>query len=56
MWVRVAGPPGRRLILFDYDASRAASVAERLLKDARGYVQSDGYAAYDAVAVLHDFL
>lgn len=54
MWVRVAGPPGRRLILFDYDASRAASVAERLLKDAHGYVQSDGYAAYDAVAAqLH---
>jgi transposase len=51
MWVRVAGPPGRRLILFDYDASRAATVAERLLKDAHGYVQSDGYAAYDAVAV-----
>ncbi len=51
MWVRVAGRPGRRLILFDYDASRAATVAERLLKDARGYVQSDGYVAYDGVAV-----
>jgi hypothetical protein len=50
MWVRVAGPPGQRLILFDYDASRAGAVAERLLKDAHGYVQSDGYAAYDSVA------
>ena len=50
MWVRVAGPPGQRLILFDHDASRASSVAERLLKDAHGYVQSDGYAAYDGVA------
>jgi transposase len=50
MWVRVAGPPGQRLILFDYDASRAGTVAERLLKDAHGYVQSDGYAAYDSVA------
>lgn len=50
MWVRVAGPPGKRLILFDHDASRAGSVAERLLKDAYGYVHSDGYAAYDAVA------
>jgi transposase len=50
MWVRVAGPPGQRLILFDYDASRAGEVAERLLKDAHGYLQSDGYAAYDGVA------
>lgn len=51
MWVRVAGPPGQRLILFDYDASRGAQVAERLLEGASGYVQSDGYAVYDGVAV-----
>ena len=51
MWVRVAGPPQERLILFDYDASRASHVAERLLEGCHGYVQSDGYAAYDAVAV-----
>jgi transposase len=51
MWVRVAGPPGQRLILFDYDASRGAQVAERLLEGASGYMQSDGYAVYDGVAV-----
>ena len=51
MWVRVAGPPGQRLILFDYDASRGAAVAERLLEGAAGYVQSDGYAVYDGVSV-----
>jgi len=51
MWVRVAGPPRERLILFDYDPSRSAQVAERLLDGCHGYVQSDGYAAYDAVAV-----
>lgn len=50
MWVRVAGPPGQRLILFDYDASRGSQVAERLLEGATGYVQSDGYAVYDGVA------
>jgi transposase len=49
MWVRVAGPPGQRLILFDYDASRGSHVAERLLDGASGYVQSDGYAVYDGV-------
>lgn len=51
MWVRVAGPVGQRLILFDYDASRGSHVAARLLEGASGYVQSDGYAAYDGVAV-----
>jgi transposase len=51
MWVRVAGPPRQRLILFEYDASRGAQVAERLLEGATGYVQSDGYAVYDGVAV-----
>ncbi|MGB5103431.1 MAG: IS66 family transposase [Steroidobacteraceae bacterium] len=50
MWVRVAGPPGQRLILFDYDASRGGAVAERLLAECQGYVQSDGYGAYDGVA------
>lgn len=50
IWVRVAGPPGQRLILFDHDPSRSAQVAIRLLDGAHGYVQSDGYAAYDAAA------
>jgi hypothetical protein len=48
--VRVAGPPGQRLILFVHDPSRSAQVAARLLDGACGYIQSDGYAAYDAVA------
>ncbi len=50
MWVRVAGPPGQRLILFEHDPSRGAHVARRLLEGATGYVQSDGYAVYDGVA------
>jgi hypothetical protein len=54
MWIRVAGPSGQRLILFEYDASRGSQVAERLLEGAHGYVQSDGYAAYDAVAARLD--
>ena len=53
MWVRVAGRPGERIILFDYDASRSSEVASRLLEDAHGTVQSDGYGAYDQVARRH---
>jgi len=50
MWVRVAGPPRQRIILFDYDASRSSEVAARLLEGAHGVIQSDGYSAYDQVA------
>ena len=50
MWIRVAGPARQRIILFDYDASRGAEVAARLLEGASGYLQSDAYGAYDPVA------
>ena len=53
MWIRVAGPPRQRIILFDYDASRSSEVAARLLEGAHGVVQSDGYSAYDQVAKHH---
>ena len=47
MWLRVAGPPRERIILFDYDASHRGEVAARLLEGAHGTIQSDGYSAYD---------
>jgi transposase len=50
MWVRMAGIPPERIILFDYDASRGHEVAARLLEGTSGYLQTDGYGAYDEVA------
>lgn len=50
MWVRASGPPGRRIILFDYDASRAGSVPKRLLEGYQGILLTDGYEAYDSAA------
>jgi transposase len=50
MWVRAAGPPGRRIVLFDYDASRGGAVPMRLLEGYRGILLTDGYAAYDGAA------
>ncbi len=49
MWVRSAGPPGQRLILFDYDPSRSSEVPKRLLADYDGAMMVDGYVGYDAV-------
>jgi transposase len=51
MWVQAAGPPGHRLVLFDYDASRSAAVPKRLLQDYAGLLLTDGYEAYDAAIV-----
>jgi transposase len=50
MWVRAAGPPGRRIVLFDYDPSRGGAVPLRLLEGFRGILVTDGYGAYDGAA------
>lgn len=47
MWVQCTGPPERPIILYQYHHSRAGQVASALLADVTGYVQSDGYKAYD---------
>ena len=49
MWVRRGGEPDKPIILFDYAATRAASVPMRVLADYQGYLQSDGYAGYNAL-------
>jgi transposase len=50
MWVRRGGPPGQRIILFDYAASRAGAIPMRLLDEDKGYLQSDAYSGYSAPA------
>lgn len=50
MWVRAAGPPGRQVVLFDYDPSRGGTVPLRLLEGYRGILMTDGYGAYDGAA------
>ena len=49
MWVMRGGPPDSPVILFDYDPSRGKEVPLRLLEGFEGYLQSDGYAGYDAI-------
>jgi hypothetical protein len=50
MWVQTGGPPDRPVILFDYETSRAQDVPLRLLAGYRGYLMTDDYAGYNAVA------
>lgn len=53
MWVRRSGAPDHPIVLYDYAPSRAGSVAERLLKDFSGYLQTDDYAGYHATGRQH---
>jgi arylsulfatase A-like enzyme len=39
----INGPRGKRIVLFDYDASRAGAVPKRLLEGHRGTLMTDGY-------------
>jgi len=52
MWVRTGGPPARPVVLFDYTTSRAQEVPLRLLDGFKGYLMTDDYAGYNAVAAL----
>jgi len=50
MWVTLGGPPSEPVVIFDYDPSRGHEVPLRLLDGYEGYLQSDGYAGYDAAS------
>jgi transposase len=50
MWVRVGGPPTQPVRLFHYAPSRSGSVVSDLLEHYQGYLQTDDYAGYNAVA------
>ncbi|WP_087673253.1 IS66-like element ISPsy34 family transposase, partial [Pseudomonas syringae] len=51
MWVQASGPPDRKVVLFDYTTSRAQEVPLSLLESYRGYVMTDDYAGYNALAL-----
>lgn len=49
MWVARGGLPGSPIVAFRYDPSRGGKVAEDILGNFKGYLQTDGYAGYNAV-------
>lgn len=56
MWVAVGGHPDRPVVVFEFDPTRAGSVASRLLEDFSGYLQADAYGGYNAVAKRDDLI
>ena len=52
MWVQTGGPPGKPVVIYDYDPSRGGDVPVRLLQDYRGYLMADGYDGYNKLAKI----
>ena len=50
LWAQRSGETQRPVILFDYDPSRSGAVPRRLLGAFSGYLQTDGYEGYNAIA------
>jgi transposase len=48
MWVSLGGSPPQQSVLFHYDPSRSGDVPVDLLEGFEGYLQTDGYAGYNA--------
>ncbi|MHC4434845.1 MAG: IS66 family transposase [Planctomycetota bacterium] len=55
MWVMVGSEGnGRRIVLYHYAQTKAAEVAEALLEDYRGVLQTDGCPSYNTVGARED--
>ncbi|TVQ96923.1 MAG: IS66 family transposase, partial [Desulfovibrionales bacterium] len=54
MWVARGGPPESPIVIFHYDPSRSGSIAEYILGDFKGYLQTDGYAGYNTLGSRPD--
>jgi transposase len=48
MWLARGGPPGRKGVWYEYREIREAKHIVEILNGYRGYLQSDGYDAYEA--------
>jgi transposase len=46
-WVARGGPPESPGILYQYDQGRSSAVVKDILGDYKGFVQTDGYSAYN---------
>ena len=49
MWVLVGGVPGRGVVLYRYHATREAEFISKFLALYTGFLQTDGYAGYNAI-------
>ncbi len=48
MWLARGGPPGKKVIWYEYHPTRVAYNAKAFLEGYSGYLQTDGYDGYDS--------
>lgn len=48
MWVRATPADEKKVVLFDYNPSRGGDVVKTLFAEYQGYLQVDGYCAYNS--------
>src|SRR4030042_910564 len=54
MWVSIGYPArGRPLVLYEYHPSRSSEIPMKFLEGFKGYLQTDGYAAYNRAAHVY---
>lgn len=49
MWVARGGQPQKPVVLFHYDPGRSGKVAEKIVGNFNGFLQTDGYIGYKAL-------
>ena len=54
MWVMGSWQKEKSIVLFEYDPTRSSKVPVRLFSEFKGYLQTDGYDAYNAVTKISD--
>ena len=50
MWVQRGGPPGKTVVLFDYEQNRSGKTPPLLLEGWRGHLMTDCYSGYNAMS------
>jgi len=56
LWLFRGGDPERPTVVYRYDPSRSGCVPKEYLGDFRGYIQTDGYAGYQALGESDDIV
>lgn len=56
MWIARGGSDGKPVVMFRYDPSRAANVAEEIVGDFKGFLQTDGYIGYKGLGETDDII
>ncbi len=56
LWLFRGGNPDRPTVVYRYDPSRSGSVPKDFLGEFKGYIQTDGYAGYQALGESDDII